>query len=65
MVRSSKQRYRPNCQFFTSVCKPRGKYVLECEKPWYRRCRDTMCQAGLPKACGVRRLRKQMTCTGG
>ena len=65
MVRSSKQRYRTNCQFFTPVCKPHGKYILECTKPWYRRCRDTMCDAGLPSVGGVRRRRKQIASIGG
>ena len=64
MVRSSKQRYRTNCQYFTPICKPQGKYILECTKPWYRRCRDTMCDAGLPNCGGIRRRRKMTNSHG-
>lgn len=48
MARSSKQRYRTNCQYFNFACLPRGKYSLECGRPYYRKCPDLLCPAGLP-----------------
>lgn len=48
MSRSSKQRYRTNCHYFNFLCQPRGKYTLECGMPYYRKCPDLVCPAGLP-----------------
>lgn len=45
MASTHKQRFRTSCRYFNFVCKPAGKYALECSKPWYRRCRDVTCKA--------------------
>lgn len=43
-----KQRYRPSCRYFNFVCKPDGKYSLDCNRG-YHRCRDDFCLAMPPR----------------